>query len=129
MLNMYFLRKYRYALMFLLVLSFCSVMVTHQINLNEDRRIERREAFILLHSRGYTNEAARLFNKMVAEVPNLSHKQLINDFQRTVILVDPSIENKGNLIWKYHWYVSNEMERRSVSALRDALKLAGQGTN
>lgn len=104
-------------------------MVIRQMRLNEDRRIERREAFILLHSRGYTNEATRLFEKLVAEVPNLTQKQLINDFQRTVLLVDPSIENKGNLIWKYHWYISNEMERRSVSALRNALKLAGQGTN
>lgn len=126
---MYFLRRYRYSLLFLLVLSFCSVMVIRQMRLNEDRRIERREAFILLHSRGYTNEATRLFEKLVAEVPNLTQKQLINDFQRTVLLVDPSIENKGNLIWKYHWYISNEMERRSVSALRNALKLAGQGTN
>jgi hypothetical protein len=126
---MYFLRKYRYVWLLLAMLIFCSVMVIRQVQLNDDRRIERREAFILLHSRGYTNEAARLFKKMVIEVPTLTHKQLVSDFQRTVILVDPSIENKGNLIWKYHWYISNEMERRSVDALKDALKLAGQGTN
>jgi len=123
---MYFLQKYRYAWLFLGMLVFCSIMVIRQYRLNEDRRVELREAFILLHSRGYTNEAQRLFQKLLADVPHLTDRQLVDDMQRTMNLVDPSIPNENNLIWKYHWTVSNEMEKRSESSLRRALKLANE---
>jgi len=121
---MYFWHRYRYVWVFLLMLVFCSIMVLRQFRLNEDRRIEVREAFILLHSRGYTNEAQRLFNRLLESVSSLSDRQLVDDMQRTMILVDPSIPNESNLIWKYHWTVSNEMEKRSESSLLRALKLA-----
>ncbi|MCX8157135.1 MAG: hypothetical protein N3J91_11940 [Verrucomicrobiae bacterium] len=121
---MYFWQKYRYAWLFLAMLVFCSIMIVRQYHLNEDRRVELREAFILLHSRGYTNEAQRLFGRLIDNVPRLTDRQLVDDFQRTMNLVDPSIPNENNLIWKYHWTVSNEMEKRSEATLRRALKLA-----
>ena len=123
---MYFLRRHFYALIFVAVLVFCSVMIIQQISRNKDKHVELREAFILLHSRGYTNHATRLFDRLINEITNLSNKQLMDDFQRTVILVDPSIRNEENLIWKYHWTVSNELEKRSESTLKRALKLAGE---
>jgi hypothetical protein len=88
--------------------------------------VELREAFILLHSRGYTNEAQRLFGRLIDNVTRLSDRQLVDDFQRTMNLVDPSIPNENNLIWKYHWTLSNEMEKRSEASLRRALKLANE---
>lgn len=121
---MYFWQRYRYAWLFLAMLVFCSIMVIRQYHQNEDRRVELREAFILLHSRGYTNEAQRLFARLIDEVPKLTDRQLVDDFQRTMSLVDPSIPNENNLIWRYHWTVSNEMEKRSEATLRRALKLA-----
>ncbi|WCJ60634.1 hypothetical protein NXS98_05755 [Fontisphaera persica] len=123
---MYFLQRYRYAWLFLVMLVFCSIMVIRQYHLNEDRRVELREAFILLHSRGYTNEAQRLFSRLIDNVTRLSDRQLVDDFQRTMNLVDPSIPNENNLIWKYHWTLSNEMEKRSEASLRRALKLANE---
>ncbi len=39
-------------------------------------------------------------------------------------LVDPKRPETDNLIWKYHWTVSNELERRSWTTLERALKLA-----
>jgi len=121
-----FIRQNKYVLAFLLTLVFCSIMVIRQTTLNRSRHIELREAFILLHSRGYTNEATRLYKKLLDEMPKLSDDQLMDDFQRTLIIVDPTIPHSDNLIWVYHWTVSNELEKRSASALKKALKLAGE---
>jgi len=122
---MYFVKRHRYLLAFLGVLVFCSVMIMRQIHLNQSRHVEMREAFILLHARGYTNEASRLFNRLVNEVHKLSTRELMDDWQRTIILVDPSIDQPKNLIWRYHWTVSNELEKRTEDTLKRALKLAG----
>ncbi len=119
-------RRNKYVLAFLLTLVFCSVMVVHQVTVNRSRHIELREAFILLHSRGYSNEASRLYKRLLDEMPSLSTDQLMSDFQRTLILIDPTIPHSDNLIWVYHWTVSNELEKRSASALKKALKLAGE---
>jgi hypothetical protein len=121
---MRFLRQYRFALLFLLLLVFCSVMVIRQFNAKQSRHAEVREAFILLYTRGYTNEASRLYQRLLRESSDLSNRQLQDDFQRTLLLVDPGGKHPENLIWRYHWTVSNELERRSESTLQHALKLA-----
>jgi hypothetical protein len=121
---MYFLRQYRFVLAFLALLVFCSVMVIHQINARQTRHVELREALIILHAKGYTNEATHLYQHLLMDIQNLSNKQLIDDFQRTLPLVDPMTQHPENLIWKYHWTVSNELERREESTLTRALDLA-----
>jgi hypothetical protein len=114
----------RFFLLFVGLLIFCSLMVIRQFNVNRARHVEVREAFILLQSRGYTNEAARLFSRLLAQVPEEANRVLIDDFQRTMMLVDPGSQHPENLIWQYHWVVSNELEKRSESTLKRALKLA-----
>ena len=42
------------------------------------------------------------------------------------VIVDPTTQHPENLIWKYHWTVSNELERRQESALKRAHEIAGQ---
>src|SRR3954447_26772886 len=106
---MTFVRQYRYALALMLVLIACSVFVVHRLNARQSRHVEVREAFILLHTRGYTNQATRLYEHLLRELPDLANKQLMDDFQRTLILVDPGANQPENLIWKYHWTVSNEL--------------------
>ncbi len=127
---MRFLRQYRFILLFFLLLIFCSVMVVRQFGLKQSRHVELREAFILLHVRSYTNEARTLFDKLVLEVPKytkkLSDKELLDDFQRTLLLVDPYSTQTNNLIWKYHWMLSEELDKRSVDLLARAHKLAGE---
>ena|SRR5437868_5607575 len=119
-------RQYRLYLLFIGFLIFCSVMVLRQINLNQTRHLELREAFILLYSRGYQPEAQRLYQKLLIEMEHLPDKLLYEDFQRTLTLVDPSRQEPDNLVWQYHWTVSNELEKRSESNLERALKLAGK---
>ena len=125
---MRFVRNYRFILLFFLLLIFCSVMVVRQFGLRQSRHVEMREAFILLHMRNYTNEARALFDKLVLEVPKytkkISDKELLDDFQRTLLLVDPYSAQTNNLIWKYHWMLSEELDKRSVDLLARAHKLA-----
>ncbi len=127
---MRFVRQYRFILLFFLLLIFCSVMVVRQFGLRQSRHVEMREAFILLHMRNYTNEARALFDRLVLEVPKytkkISDKELLDDFQRTLLLVDPYSSQTNNLIWKYHWMLSEELDKRSVDLLARAHKLAGE---
>ena len=117
-------RRHRYLLSFLLLLVFCSVMVIFQYRRNQSRHVEIREAFILLYTKGYRVQAGRLYDHLVNEVNGLSLRALEDDWQRTVLLVDPTASQPTNMIWNYHWTVSNEMEKRSSGMLRRALDLA-----
>jgi hypothetical protein len=119
-------RRFRLHLLFAGFLVFSSIMVVHQIGTNESRHVEMREAFILLNSRGYRPQAERLYQRLLIELEHLSNKLLLEDFQRTLTLVDPTSSNTENLVWEYHWTVSNELEKRSEASLERALKLAEQ---
>lgn len=121
---MQFLRHYRFALSFLALLVFCSIMVIQQVKSNYSRHSELREAFILLFTKGYTVEAQQLYDRLIDDADKLSNKELLDDFQRTLMIVDPTSPQPLNLIWKYHWTISNELEKRSESTLARALKLA-----
>jgi len=123
---MRFWRQYRFVLLFFALLVFCSVMVLRQFGLRESKHVELREAFILLHTRGYTNEAQRLYQKLLLALPDLSQRELLDDFQRTLLLVDPYSQQTNNLVWKYHWTVSNELEEKQHNMLERARKLANE---
>jgi len=111
-------------LVIMLLLVVASILLIQRIHSRQSRHVEIREAFILLHTRGYTNEATRLYQKLLNDLQDLSNKQVMDDFQRTLLLVDPSAYQPSNLLWKYHWTVSNEMDKRSESTLMRALKLS-----
>ena len=121
---MSFFRQYRFHFVFAIFLAFCSIMVLRQISLNQSKHLELREAFILLYSRGYQPQAERLYQRLLAEMEHLPDKALFEDFERTLTLVDPTRQEPENLIWEYHWTVSNELDKRSEASLQRALKLA-----
>ena len=121
---MRFFREHRFLLLFLGLLVVCSVMVIRQHTANQSRHVELREAFILLNARAYTNEANRLYQRLLKDIVKLSNKQLLEDYQRTLMLVDPAANQPQNLVWKYHWTLSNELERREESTLVRARELA-----
>jgi hypothetical protein len=123
-----FVRQHKFVLSFLLLLVFCSVMVVWQLDarksLEQSRHVELREAMILLSTGGYTNQADKLYLRLLRDVNELSNKALLEDWHRTVILIDPSSHLPSNVVWRYYWGVRNEMERRSESSIQQALKLA-----
>ena len=124
---MQFLRRNRFLLVFLALLIFCSAMVVRQFLANQSKHVELREAFILLFSKGYRPEADRILKRLMRDLEELPDKALMDDYQRTLLLVDPTKPDPDNLIWRYHWTVSNELDKRSVSALVRARKLAEEG--
>jgi hypothetical protein len=101
-------------------------MVIRQLEAKQGAHIELREAFILLHSRGYMDEAERLYNRLLRDMEHFTDKQLFDDFQRTLLLIDPTTRRPTNLVWKYHWTVSNELEKRQESALKRAHQIAAK---
>jgi hypothetical protein len=121
---MRFFRRYRFVLWFLVLLVFCSVMIIQQFRINEGKHVELREAFILLYIKGYRPDAERLYQRLLDGAPKLADKQLLDDFQRTLLLVDPTSVQTNNLIYNYHWYLSKQLEIRSESTLIRAQKLA-----
>jgi len=118
------LRQSRFVLVFVALVIFCSVMVIRQYRSNQSKHIELREAFILLYTKNYQKESRRLYDRLINDVEKLSNRTLLDDFQRTLMLVDPATQQPDNLLWRYHWTVSNELEKRSESTLLHALKLA-----
>lgn len=101
-------------------------MVVRQFRINQANHNELREAFILLQSKGYTNEAQRLYGRLLNQVNRAPSKVLLDDFHRTLMLTDPTSPQSNNLIWIYHWTVSNELERRAPRAFARALKIADE---
>src|SRR5205809_307501 len=107
---MRFFRGNRFALIFFVLLIFCSAMIVREYLMNQSRHEELREYFILLyHNKGYPQQAERLFKRLMRELETLPNKALMDDYQRTLMLVDhPATPQPDNLIWKYHSTVSNE---------------------
>jgi hypothetical protein len=121
---MNFFRQYRTAWFFAALLVACCGMVLRQVDANHARHTELRESLILLHSRGYKPEADHLFQRLILDLDRLPDRVLVEDFQRTLTLVDPGGRQPENPVWKYHWTVSNELDKRRESSLQRALKLA-----
>ena len=121
---MRFFRGNRFALIFFVLLVFCGAMVVRQFTANQSKHVELRENFILLHKEGYKPQAERLFKRLMRELEVLPNKALRDDYQRTLMLVDPRTAQHENLIWRYQRNVSNEIDKRFESTLRGALKMA-----
>ena len=123
---MRFLRRHQYLLCFVAVLLFSSVMVVRQVIHNQSAHVELREDFILLHDRGNAEPEARLYQLLIQQLPGLNEKSLVEDLQRTAMLVDPKTPQLDNLVWKYQVSVKNELARRSESRLARALQEAAR---
>ena len=120
-------RGNRFALIFFVLLIFSSVMVVLQFMANQSKHVELRENFILLYSKGYPEKAERLYKRLLRELEGLPNKALMDDYQRTFMLVYPATQQPDNLIWKYHLTVRNELVKRSEGTegtLQRALKMA-----
>lgn len=125
------IQRHRFLLLFLVVLVFSTVMIIRQFQINRtleaahhEAHIERREAFILLCAKGYKDDADKLFGKLLKDVPELSIDQLVDDFQRTMLIVNPAEQHEESLIWRYHWTVSKQLEVRAYDVVDRARKIA-----
>lgn len=123
---MRFLRRHQYLLIFLAVLFFSCVMVMRQMARNQAGHVELREDFILLHERGEAKAEERLYQMLVQKLPQLDEKALVDDLQRTAMLVDAKTPQLDNLVWKYQVSVKNELQKRSEQRLSRAREEAAR---
>lgn len=121
---MCFLRRHRYALLVLGVLFVCSILAIRQFLANQSAHVEMREDFILLHEKGHADIEARLYQSLVQDLPKLPDTVLLDDLQRTLMLVDPKVQQPDNFVWKYHWAVKQHLNKRAEHRLARALKEA-----
>jgi hypothetical protein len=119
---MRFVKRHRYVLGFLAVLLLCSVMVQWQVLRNQSRRVQMREDFIMLQQRGHVKPAERFYQLLVQSLPEQQDKCLLEDFQRTAMLVDTNKAQLDSLIWKYHISVRNEIKQRTEKRVAKLLK-------
>jgi hypothetical protein len=118
------LQRHRFVLLFLAVLVFCAVMIIRQFQMDRRAHIERREAFILLSAKGYTADADKLFARLMKDLPGLSIDQVVDDFQRTLLIVNPTESHPESPVWRYHWTVSRQLEERAYTVVERARKIA-----
>jgi hypothetical protein len=121
---MQFLRRNQYLLLTLAVLVASSVLVVRQFLANQSAHAQRVEDFLLLHERGETKLCERRYQLLVQELPRLNDRSLVQDLQRTGMLVDAKPQQLENLVWKYHVSVGNELKRRAEKRLDAALQRA-----
>ncbi|SRR6266404_1246046 len=121
---MRFMRRYKFVLLFLALVVFCSAMVVRQFEQNQTKHIELREAFILLWSKGYTDRAQRLYDRLLRDLQDESAQIIFLDYQRTLQLIDPTASHPENLIWRYHKTLSNELDSRNKAILARALQIS-----
>src|SRR6476660_7210362 len=121
---MRFVRRYKFLLLFLLLLVPCSYMVAVQKYWNRSKHVELREAFILLNSKGYNDEAHRLYDRLLRDLQAESTDIIMDDYQRTLLLVDPTSSHTESFLWRYQATLGKELDLRNKGPLARALKLA-----
>jgi hypothetical protein len=114
---MQFLRRHQYLLCFLGVLVFSSVMVLRQFLANQSAHVELREDFLLLQERGEAKACDALYQQLIQALATLDERSLVDDLQRTRLLIDPNKPDVANLVWKYYVSVKKEQQRRSEQRL------------
>ena len=119
---MQFLRRNHFALLTVAVLIFSSVMVVQQFLANQSAHTRQVEDFLLLHQRGEQKTCAHLYQLLVQQLPHLTDRALVQDLQRTAMILDPKTPQLDNLVWKYHISVKNELRHRSEKRLAALLE-------
>ena len=121
---MQFLRRHQYLLCFLAVLVLACILTVRQYLANQSMHVETREDFIfLLEREGETESATHLYQVLIQQLPDLNDRTLVDDLQRTSILVDKAPDPKS-LLFKYNATVKKTLEQRAEERLKRALEKA-----
>ena len=123
---MQFLRRNRVALLTVAVLIFSSVMVVQQYAANQSIHTQQVEDFLLLHGRGEHATCEHLYQVLVQQLPQLNDRALVQDLQRTAMIVDLKTPQLDNLVWKYHVSVNNELRQRAEKRLAAMLQASAK---
>jgi cell division protein FtsL len=121
---MHFLKRHRFALLCLAVLLLANVLIWREFQARDLGHIRLREDFIALVATGHSQEAETDFQRLVAQMGQLSDRTLIEDFQRTQLLLDSKNPDTSSLIYKYQCALSLYLRKRSEDRLTLALDRA-----
>ena len=119
---MRFLLRYQYLLCFLGVLVLACVMVVNQFLTNQAAHVKLREDFIVLHEQGQTAACDEFYQQLIRDLVDLDERSLVDDLQRTSLLVDPKSHDVENPVWKYHVSVKKEVQQRAERRLAAVLE-------
>jgi len=104
------------------VLIFASVMVVQQYLASQSTHTQQVEDFLRLHDRGEVKPCEHLYQVLVQQLPHLNERALVQDLQRTAMVVELKTPQVDNLVWKYHVSVNNELKQRSEKRLAAILQ-------
>jgi hypothetical protein len=121
---MRFARRNRFALMVVGVLLIANALVLRQYRLNDSAHRELREDLIVLSEKGHPKQAEWTYQKLVQGLPSLTDEALLEEITRTGALVDEKTPQLNSLVWKYHWAVKRNLEKRSEQRVARAIKRA-----
>jgi len=119
-----FLRRHRFVLSFLAVLTLCNIFLLRQLAENESAHIELRENFIFLNEAGHRAEAEHFYQLLVESLPGLTERALLDDYQRTLPLIDSSAARSESLVNNFNWAVKQHIKKRAEQRVSSALKNA-----
>jgi hypothetical protein len=123
---MQFLKRHRFFLLCLAVLVCASVLVIHQFLEAETAHFNLREDMIVLFEKSKTAEAEHVYQQLVEKLSAVTDKTLLDDYQRTAMLLQGKEQITSSLIYKYHWAVKQYMEKRSEQRLAIAEQRAAR---
>jgi hypothetical protein len=123
---MLFLKRHRFALLCLAVIFLASILVVRQFQANESAHSTLREDLILLVEKGKNQEAEHVYQKLVTGLSSTSDEALLDDLQRTSLLLDSKAQDPSGLVSKYHAAVKQYLEKRSEKRLAAALQRAAK---
>jgi hypothetical protein len=119
---MQFLHRNRFAFLTVAVLIFASIMTVQQYFANLSTHTRLVEDFLALHERGEIRPCEHLYEMLVQQLPRIDDHALVDDLQRTAMIVDLKTKQLDNLVWKYHVSVNNELQQRSNKRLAAMLE-------
>jgi hypothetical protein len=115
------LSHYRLPILFMVAVFAGAALSLRQYRFNEHRHTVKREDFILLQQRGYGKKAEAYYQHLLKELDRLPDQALVDDLQRTALLVEPEVRDPENLLWKYHWAVRSRLQQRAQQRLHEIL--------
>jgi hypothetical protein len=104
------------------MLTFSSVMALQQYLANQSVHSQQVEDFLLLNERGEKKACVHLYQVLVQQLPRINDHALVQDLQRTSMVVDIKTPHLDNLVWKYYVSVKNELRNRSEKRLEVLLR-------
>jgi len=84
------------------------------------------EDFFLLHDRKETKACDHLYQVLIQQLPHLGERDLVQDLERTSMIIDPKTPQLESLVWKYHVSLNNELKHRSEKRLQSLLQTSAK---